>query len=167
MTARGRVRLRTTLVALFAAAIVSGSPTEVRACSGETPTLEAITSTAELIAEFEVISVGPEISIDVPGSFVTRVHRVFKGSAPPVMSFEWPTAVGLCDGYIATLGDRFVMALGARPFPAGGPYNAMWPISGSAGGRGDLAALLAAAPPVDGQAKPDGDGQTPWPRPPW
>jgi len=165
MMARGRVLPRAMLVLVFAIAIGAGSPTEVRACTGETPSLEAITSTAWLIAEFEVISVGPEVSIGVPGSFVTRVHRVLKGSAPPVMSFEWPTPVGLCDGYIATLGDRFVMAFGARPFPAGGPYNAMWPIlvgHGSAGGRGDLAALLEAAGPIDGQALPGVAESFPW-----
>lgn len=163
--ARRRVMPRGMLVLVFAVALGAGSPTEVRACTGETPSLEAITSTAWLIAEFEVVAVGPEVSIGVPGSFVTRVHRVLKGSAPPVMAFEWPTPVGLCDGYISTVGDRFVMAFGARPFPAGGPSNAMWPIQvshESAGGRGDLAALLTAVGPIEGQAKPGIGESIPW-----
>ncbi len=84
------------------------------------------------------------------------------------MSFEGPTPVGLCDGYIAAVGDRFVMALDARPFPAGGPYNAFWPIRverGSAAARDDLGSLMAMAAPNDARVADSGDGDTgrgPW-----
>lgn len=165
---RPRVQWILTAAVVTALLVIGGRPPDpVVGCSGETPTLPAITSTARLIVELEVIHLGSEVSQGVPGEFIARVHRVFKGTAPPVMTFEWPTSIGLCDGYIATLGDRFIMALGARPFPQGEAMNAMWPIrmqgDRTSGLRDDLGDLLAAYPAPQPVTEPAADSAIPWP----
>ena len=35
---------------------------------------------------------------------------------------EWPTPVNPCDGYVATLGDRFIIAFGV------GGFSPIWPL---------------------------------------
>ena len=131
--------------------ILGRPPDQVAACTGETPSLGSVTSTARVIVQLEVIQVSPvQLSEGVPSSFTARVDRVLKGPAPALMTFNSPTLIGICDGYIATMGDRFVMAIGSRPFPQGDEMNAIWPImmvgDRQSGMRKDLDALRMAFP---------------------
>lgn len=145
---RGSTVLALTLIVGSALA----RPGAASACTGEPLDLATIAQAAQAIVLVQVSEVGPMHAQDVPASFTLRVDRVLYGHAPPIINMTWPTPIDVCDGYIATLGDRFFMALGV------GEFNPIWPIRiarPSGAERSDLPELMAALPAEPRSASAD------------
>lgn len=127
-------------------------PRSVVACNGEPLSANDIANSVRSIVQVTVIAVGPNHAEDVPGSFTMRVDRVLYGTAPREIRMSWPTPISPCDGYVATLGDNFVMALGV------GGLSPIWPIEvahRTGAERSDLAQVLALLPRTPDQATSD------------
>lgn len=137
---RRRSRLRLVAIALVVTLVTVARPEAVAACNGEPLRAQEIASSAQAVVLVAVTAVGPNHAENVPGSFILRVERVLYGSAPPEIRMTWPTPINICDGYVATLGDRFFMALGV------GEFSPIWPIQvahRTGAERSDLLEVLA------------------------
>jgi len=138
---KGRPQIAVVLAVFGVILLQLAAPPRALGCTGAPLTLDEIGRAAQSVVLVEVIEVGPPHAVGVPASFTLRVDQVLAGSAPALIQMTWPTLIDICDGYIATLGDRFYMATGV------GPYSPIWPLRighPSGAERSDLPELLVA-----------------------
>lgn len=103
------------LVVLVGACVL-GRPSPTLACTGEVVPLDEVIGTADAIVIARIVETGPEVAIDVPGSWTFGVERILAGGSPSRFTLTWPAAVSVCDGFSGVVGDRVVIAVGATGF---------------------------------------------------